>query len=387
MSLGVAKTQRRRMRASNYLSNLSADLIHLLQESDNYGTAIFEYILSDSDPVWQYPPIESEFVGRRFAGNMLKDLKHALKETLNAQQVVEQAWLAIASKVGQDGPVDYVSYAGYKNIESVTGLSSVDSRLIFSPPNQGLEKSVAALTLFALESAAFFAYVYDLPLIRKPSSYYTELLNGTTGVKEGKIWIAGRMLDFNVSDSALSIGLRLPRGEGCIINTRDTVDAIRTWATETQPPHIEYILDILSILRLARPGSHLVELNVALIALQPGNKSKKYVSYFDRTKIKADRQVVTLEKRELDYVKIQEILQDDSKVDVVKLLDMAEILIPNYMKYNTFVKYIGYPPSVNNVAATFDKGRYDKMVNGWSKFRDASLEKARSKVKLKFEDL
>ena len=386
MNFNQQVARRRFTKVTNYLTALTQELVLILQDSGVSGEHIYEHVLGEHDTLWQVPPIETVFVDRKFLANFLKDTKGILRGTLGELSYVYPKWAPIAAKVAAKEPSAYLSHVGYVDIYRVTGLSATDTKLIFTPPSEASVGSLAAQCLFAVESAAFFAYVCGLSLEQDASSYHVHTPSGPTGVVNGKIFLDGRLIDGKVSKELLNISLRLPRGEGFDIPTKDTIDAIRTWAVMESPAEIEYILDILSILRLAKPGEHLVALNTSLLQMRPRKKPRKYVSYHKKQQVSAARKVLSMEQRELDYIKVQDILGDSSRVDKVKLLDISEILIPMYMSYSTFVNKIGYPAGKNTSAAMFTKQRYDKMLSGWSKFRDESLDRARSKLQIKFED-
>jgi hypothetical protein len=377
----------KKQRLSTYYRNLCDDLIYTLGKTGVSGEEIFSYVLQQHDELWQAPPIEPPtFAERKYYANMLKDTCKIIRWSVGAIDYALLHWSEVADGVFY-GKHLIEEGRSYSKVNRAFQLSPEDSSLIFSAPAQGSLNTLQHKVLFACESAAFFAYVYGLPLNREGVSYFVDTPQGRIGVCQGVVHAKGMQVVGAVSKEVLNIALHLPRGEMFEHKTRNTLDAIRSWVSAEQPEETDYILDVLSILRLGKAHEAQDHLNKKLIALEANRKSQASKSTPINFKIAREhRKTLSMEQRELDYIKVQDILDDSSRVDRVKLWDISEILVPTYMSQNTFTTSIGYPAGKNNTAAMFTKQRYAKMINGWNKFRDASLERARSKLDIKFED-
>jgi hypothetical protein len=377
----------KKQRISTYYQSLCDDLIYTLGKGSVPGEDIFSYILQYHDDLWQAPPIETQFVeGRKYYGNFLKDVCKAIKWSIGGIEDSLRKWSEVADGVFY-GKGRLEEGRSYVKLNRAFQLSPEDCSLIFSAPALDSLGTVQHKVLFACESAAFFAYVYDLPLYREGISYYTETPQGKIGVVDGTIHVRGMRLTEQVSRELLNISLNLPRGAVFSHKTRNTLDAIRSWINTEPTEDVEYILDVLAILRLGKAYEAQDYLNKRLLLLTPDSKLEAPAHKVVDTKLaREQRKTLSMEQRELDYIKVQDILNDSSRVDRVKLWDISEILVPKYMSQNTFAVSIGYLAGKNNTAAMFTKQRYEKMLKGWAKFRDHSLEKARQKLEIKFED-
>jgi hypothetical protein len=387
LSIQAKSSKVRNIRLRTYYLSLCDDLIATLSESGSLGEDIFAYILQEHDHGWQAPPVEVPLVpGKRRYANTLKDLCSMLHWTIGSYEYVDNVWEPVARSVltGEGDPVQ--PGRSHPALNRGFQLSPEDCSLLFSAPVEHQVGKISYKCLFAVESAAFFAHLYGWPIMRGDATYYVDTPKGAIGVKGGSVLLYGLPVDTaTVAQSLLNVSINLPRGTVFNHPTRNTLDAVRTWVAEEQPDNAEYILDVLSTLRLGKAYEAHDYLNKQLLALT-SIKSAVAVPKLFPVEARVARRVISMEQRELDYVKVQDILDDSSRVDRVKLWDIAEILCPKYMSYNSFKQYIGYPAGEYRSAAMFDKPRYAKMVNGWAKFREKSLELAKKRLKLKFED-
>lgn len=377
----------KKQRISTYYQNLCDDLIYTLSKSQVSGEDIFNYILEPHDDLWQAPPIETQYVeGRKYYGNFLKDVCKIIKWSTGKLDYSLAKWGEVADEVFSDQS-KLEEARSYVKLNRAFQLSPEDCSLIFSAPALGSLGTLQHKVLFACESASFFAYVYDLPLCREGISYYAETPQGKIGIVGGTIVSRDIQVAGQVSRELLNISLNIPRGAVFTHKTRNTLDSVRSWINAEPTEDIEYILDVLSILRLGKAYEAQDYLNKQLLLLTPNTKVQAPAKKPEDTKLaREQRKTLSMEQRELDYIKVQDILNDSARVDRVKLWDISEILVPKYMSQNTFVLSIGYLAGKNNTSAMFTKQRYEKMLNGWAKFRDHSLEKARQRLEIKFED-
>lgn len=378
-------------RLSGYYTKLCDDLIRTLKETGASGKDIFGHVLQEADTSWQVPPLEAP-VGdnRTHHTNVLKEAGATLRWTVGKIEHTLPAWEEVANSIyyGTGKPVDLGrSYTAFNQAFKV---SPALSQMMFSSPTLAGVNSLSYKVLFAAESAAFFAYVYGYPLQRGSLTYYVDTPRGTVGISSGAVLILSREVARITKQEHLGVALHLPRGEPVVVKAINAADAIRSWASVEGPEHADYILDVLSILKIGKAYAAIDRLSEKLLEMTPLKMSE--LKQFQR-KVPVEsghtrhmRRTVKMEERELDYIKVQEILADPALVDKSKLWSIMEILVPKYMAQNSFMAKIGYPAGKDNVSAIFTKQKYDKMVSGWTKFRDASLEKARSKLNIKFED-
>lgn len=365
------KVKRETMKA--YHRSICNEVIEVVRAAESTGVDVMGCISDVTEIDWQCPPIEAGIRGVRRSGGIFTDLKGVLKGLRKKEDKFLATWKDIAAEV-LSGETAHVG-ASYKGIAEALMVAPDDAALIFCTPDDF--GSDTHLTIFALETAAYLQAAYDLEVVRANDSMYVYWQGSKVGVAHGEVFI-DEPVGVQVSQASLDSLLRLPRGRTVRIPTRDTIDALRAWSITAEIPDPDFFLDCLSILKLGASSSLYRYLNLGLMALKPaGVKSS---TRFEKRKMTlAAKYGVSLQERSTDYEKVQDLMGDSSIVDRAKLYGAMEILVPKYMTPNTFRTYLGYA-TVKGEHAMFTKEKAKKMMDGWTKFRDVSLAKAKEKL-------
>jgi hypothetical protein len=352
-----------------YYKSLCDEVVDIVQHTESSGLDVINCISDVYETTWQCPPIEAGIRGIRRTGAIFTDLAGIFKHLRKSEEKFHAEWCTVASEVlsGQ------TSFSGlsYRGMSAALMATPADTALIFSSPKEfGSDEH---LLTFAVETAAYMQAAYRVDLERSDGNMYVNWKGQRTGVVCGEVYIMDEVVGVSVTEHQLGAALRLPRGMEIEIHTRDTIDAIRAWASTVEVPDHDFLMDCLTILKLGNSQDAYRYLNTKLVAAKPLNTKLTAASQFLKN---ADRRLtnyeVALEERQADYQRVQAALDDEGAVDRAKLYGMLEILVPKYMTSNTFRTYIGYA-DVRGEHAMFDIKKYKKMSEGWAKFRDNSL--------------
>ena len=361
-----------------YHKSICNEVLAVISATGAEGIDVIRCAADVEHTLWQAPPIEAPIRGLKKSASIFADLKNTLSWIKPAAEKFHPVWRGIADEV-LSGETTYTGKS-YRGLASSIMLRAGDASLLFSSPAEF--GSTPHATTFALESAAYLHTAYSLQMTRSALDMYVLWDGCPVGVKDGQVWLE-TALDIQVSEQEINAAARLPRGRFIDIPTRDTLDAVRAWATTTEVSDPDFLEDCLSILRLGADPEmlHNFNMQVAALKLKPSEPYKdraadRFVAQMDR---KTARVKVSLQERQLDYAKVQDILEDTVAVDRAKLYGILEILVPKYMTPNTFRVVIGYA-DVRGEHAMFAAKKYKHMIDGWNKFRDNTIARELAKL-------
>ena len=361
-----------------YHKSICNEVLAMVSATGAEGIDIIRCAADAQHTLWQAPPIEAPIRGIKKSASIFADLRNTLSWIKPVFAKFYPVWRGMVNEVVA-GETTYTGKS-YRYLANSIMFKVGNASLLFSSPAEFGSK--AHILTFALESASYFNTAYAMQMTRGALDMYVLLDGCPVGVKDGQVWLE-TALDLKVSEQEINAAIRLPRGRLIDVPTRDTLDAIRAWATTTEVSDADFLEDCLSILRLGADPEMLHNFNMQVVAtkFKPPEPYKvraadRFVAQLDK---KTSKVKVSLQERQLDYARVQDILDDNVAVDRAKLYNILEILVPKYMTPNSFRVVIGYA-DVRGEHAMFAPKKYKHMIDGWNKFRDNTIARELAKL-------